>query len=92
MTGGRADCRAWLEQWFRSRGAVVPGNVASTTGTSYLEAGLIDSLGVVELIEDIEQTFAIRFEADHFQDRRFPSIEGLAEIISELTGAGQVGS
>ena len=50
------------------------------------EIGLIDSLGVILLIEDIETHFEIRFDEIDFQDRRFPTINGLSEIIKERKG------
>ena len=42
---------------------------------NYFDAGLINSLGIIDLIERIES---------HFQERRFSTIKGLSEIIHEL--------
>ena len=70
----------WLKNWFAQR-KELPENAEEK---NYFEIGLIDSLGVIELIESIEQEFNIHLSQDHFQDRRFSSIKGLAEIIHEL--------
>ena len=74
----------WLEEWF-SRKGMLPGDSDAIRRINYFEAGLIDSMGVIELIEDCETSFGIRFEQRHFQDRRFATLGGLAEIISELS-------
>ena len=57
-------------------------------GRSYFDQGLVDSLGVIELIEDLEQQYSIRFTEAHFQQRRFATIDGLSELVQELRDAG----
>jgi len=69
----------WLHDWFHAR---QPALVLQPED-NYFEAGAIDSLGVIELIEDVEQAFALRFSAEDFQDRRFSSIAGLASLLEE---------
>lgn len=73
------DYSKWLLDWFNKR---VP-HVHLSTEDNYFNAGAIDSLGIMELIEDMEQHFLIRFTQDDFQDRRFASIAGLTAIVSE---------
>lgn len=51
---------------------------------NYFQAGLIDSFGVIELIESIESEFNIKLTELNFQERRFSTIKGLAEIIHEI--------
>lgn len=69
----------WLLAWFAGRGMPADGCVDS----NYFELGLIDSFGVVELIEAAEGAFSFRFRESDFQDRRFPTITGLTAIIHE---------
>jgi acyl carrier protein len=74
----------WLLAWFEEKG-VVDGHIfAGKMNVNYFDAGLIDSFGVIELIQDIEGHFNIRFDEGHFQDRRFSFIGGLWELIEEL--------
>ena len=75
-----AAIAAWLEAWFRARGPV-PDDLATA---NVFTAGVIDSFGVIELIEAAEARFGMRFSEAHFQDRRFPTIPGLAEIIAPI--------
>ena len=75
----------WLRRWFDGREAAAAGWPERWPETNYFEAGLIDSLGVIELIADVEEHFGIAFDEGHFQDRRFSTIGGLGEIINELS-------
>ncbi len=70
----------WLKDYFSAK-SVLPDDVESA---NYFEAGLINSLGIIELIESAETYFQIKFNAEHFQERRFSTVKGLAEIITEL--------
>lgn len=76
------DHSQWLLDWFSKRSPEVQLKVDD----NYFNAGAIDSLGVIELIEDVEQQFQIRFSQHDFQDRRFPSVSGLSEILAEKVG------
>lgn len=66
--------RSWIEKTSRS---------VLTDDENFFEAGHIDSLEAINLVERIEQEFGIRFENREFQDRRFVTVSGLAEIISD---------
>jgi len=72
----------WLVAWFGRRAP----HISMEATRNYFDAGAIDSLGVIELIEDAETSFGVRFSQSDFQDRRFPTIDGLADIIREKLG------
>jgi acyl carrier protein len=74
------DAGAWLTAWFVDRG--VPADDVRVS-RNYFEAGWIDSFGVLELIAAIEEYARIAFTDRDFQDRRFVTLGGLAEIIAE---------
>lgn len=78
-----ADYRSWLFDWFHQRAP----HVVLAPEDNYFNAGAIDSFGVIELIEDIEQTYVVRFTQEDFQDRRFSSVAGLATLLAEKSGA-----
>jgi acyl carrier protein len=71
---------AWLLEKL-GKGKELPDDVCSS---SYFELGLIDSFGVIELIDELEEEFSVRFTEAHFQDRRFATVDGLVEIILEI--------
>ena len=74
----------WVCELFEKKGTVPGATLEEKLKTDYFETGLVDSLGVVELIGELEQKYAVRFLDKHFQERRFSTIGGLAEIVSEL--------
>lgn len=67
---------AWLQDWFAGRGHRL------TPDQNYFDAGAVDSFGVIELIEALETKFKFSFGERDFQDRRFATIAGLAEIVN----------
>ena len=77
--------RDWLIRWFETRGALKGETSEEKLQTNYFEAELIDSFGVIELIAAIESEFKIKFNENHFQDRRFATLLGLDELINELS-------
>lgn len=88
---GAWEVAQWLVAWFDARATIPNDGIEDRLRTNYFEAGLIDSLGVVELIADTEEHFGIRFSERDFQDRRFATIGGLSELVLELTPAARGG-
>lgn len=82
-----ADVQEWLLRWFEKKGPLPGKTPESKLKLNYFEAGLIDSLAVVQLVADIEAAFPIRFTDKHYQESRFSTIGGLAGIISELAAS-----
>lgn len=79
-----SETLGWLIDWFEERGALPSGRDGEPLEVNYFEAGLIDSLSAIRLISDLEGQFDIRFDQEHFLDRRFQTIAGLREIVDEL--------
>jgi acyl carrier protein len=52
---------------------------------NFYHQGLIDSFGIIELIELLENEFNIQFSQQDFMDEKFPTIRGLSEIIHDKT-------
>jgi acyl carrier protein len=78
----QARPETWLQDWFATRGATVARDA------NYFEINAIDSFGVIEMIEAIEDHFKVKFRQHDFQDRRFATIAGLAEIIDDRLQQG----
>lgn len=78
------DEERWLAAWFRAQNdtlADCPDEAMARA--DYFAAQYIDSFGVVMLISEIESHFGMRFSERDFQDRRFSTVSGLADIIRE---------
>lgn len=84
MSENLQDIEAWLLSWFEKSRALDRAKAPDPESVNFFEAGWVDSLQVIELIGDVEKKFKIRFSADHFQDRRFSSIQGLGQMVREI--------
>ncbi len=54
---------------------------------SFLEKGILDSTGVLEVVGHIEKEYGIRVEADEIIPDNLDSIDKLAAFIEKKTGA-----
>jgi acyl carrier protein len=60
----------------------IPGDSESARLTcDYLQAGVIDSLGLIDLVTRLESELGIAFTSDEFEDPRFRTVGGLIDII-----------
>ena len=81
----------WLLEWFCKRREWTPPPVEQLAVLNYFDAALIDSMGVIELISDIEARFGASFTHADFQDRRFSTVGGLADLIAAKRAANKSG-
>jgi acyl carrier protein len=67
-----------------SRERPIPGETEEAQlATDYLRAELLDSLGLIELIGELETQLGVEFTQDDFEDPRFKTVGGLIEIAEE---------
>ena len=65
----------------------IPGNTEQARlDCAYLDIGVIDSLGIIEMVNYFEEIFQIRFSSSDMQSESFRSIGGLIELIERLMG------
>lgn len=57
-----------------------------TDDVSFLEKGLIDSTGVLEIVAHLEQTYGLSVEDEELVPQNFDSINNLAAYVSRKTG------
>ena len=53
--------------------------------TSFLEQGIIDSTGVLELVEWLEETFAMKVDDEELIPENLDSVNRLAQFIARKT-------
>jgi acyl carrier protein len=58
-----------------------------TNDTSFLEAGIVDSTGLLELIGFIERTYGVRLADDELVPDNLDSLNRLAAFVSRKLGA-----
>jgi len=76
------DCTEWLFLRFSESAP----HVTLSDQDNYILSGVIDSFGLIELIEQLEFEYKVLFSQDDFQDRRFVTVAGLAAIVKEKLG------
>ncbi len=70
----------WLIDWISNR---QPKSIIVTADSEFVESGLLDSFGVIELIAAAEARFGIRFTEDDFANPDFNSVRGFIEIARQ---------
>ncbi len=75
------ETQTWILDWFRRRN---PG-ITIDVEQDYHQQGLVDSFGIIELIYELEEHFAIRFDDSDFKLPSFRIIQGLVKLIDKKT-------
>lgn len=77
------DIKEWLYDFISKRDSRTDIKDKLKDSTDIFESGIMDSLGIVELLTGIESRFNIELISDSLEIDRFNSIQGIAEIIFE---------
>jgi acyl carrier protein len=75
----------YVIEYFRRQNSLPEKPKEELLATFYLDAGLIDSMGIVELISEFETKFEFQFTADDLQSNEFQTIGGLISLIKKHT-------
>ena len=73
-----------IEQFVRSQFSVSPSDIRFNRQVSLWEAGYVDSVGVAELMEFLEDRFRVRVPDEHMFSPDFTHIDGIAQIVYRL--------
>jgi acyl carrier protein len=74
----RADMRFFLEENFLY---MHPG-VELKDGDDFLALGIIDSLGFVELVEEVQSRFELTIDDVEITEENFGSIDAIAQFVA----------
>lgn len=72
-----------VEEFVRTVGHVAPDDPQFSQDVELFDAGYLDSLGVVRLILFIESTFNVTLDDGILLDKRFTTIAGIGELLSQ---------
>ena len=61
-------------------------NTVLTDEVSFLEQGLIDSTGILEIVAHLEQTYGVTVEDEELIPLNFDSVNNLASYVFRKTG------
>jgi acyl carrier protein len=77
-TDVRADMRSFLEENFLY---MHPG-VELKDGDDFLALGIIDSLGFVELVEEVQARYGLTIDDIEITEENFGSIDAIAQFVA----------
>lgn len=69
----------YIIDWFEKKGSIRKEDIAMED--NYIERGYIDSFGFLELIQNCEDHFKIKFCDSDFEDENIFTVIGLIKII-----------
>lgn len=58
--------------------------------TSFLQEGIIDSTGILELIMFLEETYAIKIEDSELVPENMDSLQNIARFVHKKAGGGAI--
>jgi acyl carrier protein len=70
--------------FFDARGGLPGATREEQLRCAYLDEHVLDSMGIIDMVSQFEETFGVRFEADHLQSLEFQTVGGLVQIIEQL--------
>lgn len=73
----------WVINWFVENASIEYQIIEQNIQSNYIEEGMIDSFGFIQLISDIEEEFKMSFDDDDFMDENIFTIKGISEKIEE---------
>lgn len=81
------DIAAKIRGFVESRQRVAPDDESFTPDVHLFEAGYIDSIGMVELVAFVEETYEITLDEDQLFSDDFTSVNGIAGIVAAAVAA-----
>jgi len=79
------DIRSTIREFIKENFMVSNEDIKDGDATSFLESGIVDSTGILEIVEFIEETFEISVEDDELVPENMDSIENLANFVNRKT-------
>ncbi|MEC7519651.1 MAG: hypothetical protein VYE22_07295 [Myxococcota bacterium] len=73
-----------LEAFIRERFDVPASDDLFSRTVDLWEEGYVDSAGVVEVVDHLEQTWSLKVPEEALFDPRFTKIDGMAEVLEPL--------
>lgn len=85
------DIARRLEVFLRESFQIAEDDPGFTRDVDLFEAGYVDSVGVIETLAFITDTFGVEVPDEALLSDAFATIDGMAAVIGELTGCRQPG-
>ena len=73
--------REWIIDWFVKNSKLSEEEILANINENYIDIGLVDSFGFLQLLSDITEEFGIDFSDEDFNSEIFFTISGLGEYL-----------
>jgi acyl carrier protein len=87
VTNGQDDAKRQVRAYIEENFLYLKPGVELRDGDGLLEMGILDSLGFVELVEEVQTRFGIAVEDVDITEENFGSIDSIARYVETRTVA-----
>ena len=87
MTDGDGDVRRQMREFMQENFLYLHPGVELGDSDDFLALGVIDSLGFVELVEEVQGRFDVSVEDVEITEENFGSIDAIAEYVRRKRAA-----
>ena len=81
MTEAATDVKGEIRSFLEENFLYMHPNVELTDNDDFLALGVIDSLGFVELVEEVQTRFQVQVEDVEVTEQNFGSIDAIASFV-----------
>lgn len=81
MTGAAVDVRTDIRGFIEENFLYLRPDVALADGDDFLRLGVIDSLGFVELVEEVQSRYGVAVEDLEITEENFGSIDAIVAFV-----------
>ena len=82
MTEATADVRTDMRSYLQENFLYMHPNVELKDDDDFLALGIIDSLGFVELVEEVQSRYGLTIEDIEITEENFGSVNAIAEFVA----------
>lgn len=82
MSASEAEVRATIKEFLLQNFLLGKGTVQIKDSESFLESGIVDSTGVLEFVNFLQETWSINVEDEELLPDNFDSIDNLTGFVT----------
>ena len=82
MTETKTDVRGEMRSFLEENFLYMHPNVELKDGDDFLALGIIDSLGFVELVEEVQSRYGLTIDDVEITEENFGSIDAIAQFVA----------
>jgi acyl carrier protein len=83
MTGANGDIRRDMREYIRENFLYMRPEIELEDSDDFLKLGIIDSLGFVELVEEVQSRFGLAIADVEITEENFGSIDAIAGFVEQ---------